>query len=420
MVFILKDGTHLIILLRNEIYMNYWKKVKDKLFLLLIATLIGIAAGCIDTLFGSILILITDIRSTYAYLLIPFLGIAGVIIVWGCQSFGGKSNKGMSLIFEAGHGISDEIPFRLIPFVITGTWLTHLFGGSAGREGVAVQIGGTIGHAFGKRFHIANSEKILLITGMAAGFAGLFRTPIAATFFALEVLTIGVLEYTALLPALIAAFTASYISGLLGLEKFSFILTNDITFSWTLLSKLLIIGILFGITGRLFSMCLHKAKSWFAHKIRNPLLRIFIIGTSIGLLSLFCFEGRYSGLGTNLISMSLNGTVYSWDFILKFLFTVLTISAGFQGGEVTPLFSIGASFGVVLASLLGLPSALVAALGYAAVFGSATNTLIAPIIIGAEIFGLGCLPYFIAVCILAYACNGNLSIYPLQKKKSIE
>ena len=146
------------------------------------------------------------------------------------------------------------------------------------------------------------------------------------------------------------------------------------------------------------------------------MLRIFMIGIFISILSLLCREGRYSGLGTNLISMSFGNGIVSWDFIFKLVFTVLTLSAGFQGGEVTPLFSIGASLGVVLASWLGLPPAFAAALGYSAVFGSATNTLIAPIIIGAEIFGFEYFPYFAVVCSLAYVCNCNFSIYPLQKR----
>ncbi len=398
--------------------MNYWKKVRNQLIFIGLAVPLGIAAGSIAALFGRVLLSIGNIRDEHIYFLLPFLGAIGVLILWSYQKFGGRSSKGMTLLFEAGHGSRDVIPLRLIPFVIMGTWLTHLFGGSAGREGVAVQIGGTLGHSLGRRLSIENGEKILLITGMAAGFSGLFRTPLAATFFAIEVLTVGVLEYKALLPALTAAFTASYISGVLGLEKFSHTLSKDFPFSPSLLFKLLLLGILFGIIGWLFSYLLHRTKRFFSEKGKNPLLRILIAGTAIGLLSLLCFQGRYSGLGTNLISMSLNEGIYSWDFALKFLFTVLTLSVGFQGGEVTPLFSIGATLGAFLASLLGLPVAFAAALGYAAVFGSASNTLFAPILIGVEVFGPELLPYFIAVCGLAYVCNGNLSIYPLQKKRT--
>ncbi len=397
----------------KKLFLSY----RDLILLTLIAVPIGIAAGFVDTVFGRILLWLSDIRTQHVTWFLPFLGIIGVLILWLYKKVGGKSLKGMALIFETGHGINPDIPLRLIPFSIVSTWLTHLFGGSAGREGVAIQIGGTIAHWIGRRLPIKEAGKILLIAGMAAGFGGLFRTPIAAAFFALEVLTVGVLEEKAILPALTASFTASYVSGLLGLEKFTFLLKDQIQISWELIPKLLLAGVLFGLIGSVFALCLHKSKEALSSWIRQPYLRIFIMGTGISILSFLCFKGRYSGLGTNLISMSFGEGVYSWDFACKLLFTVLTLSAGFQGGEVTPLFSIGASFGVVLASFLGLPPVFLAALGYVAVFGSATNTLLAPMIMGAEIFGAEYFPYFAVVCALAYSCNLNLSIYPLQKRK---
>lgn len=390
---------------------------RDMIVLLLIALPLGVLVGAICAVFGRVLLAVTDIQMEHAGWFLPFLGVVGAGIVWCYRRFGGQSGKGMSLIFEAGHGAAADIPLRLVPFSIAGTWLTHLFGGSAGREGVAIQIGGTIAHSLGKRLPIRNARKLLLVTGMAAGFAGLFQTPIAATFFALEVLTVGLLEHEALLPALVASFAASYTSNLFGLEKFSFALNAGISFSWMLVLQLLLLGAAFGAAGGLFSLCLHKTKKWLSGKLHNPLLRILVIGTAIGGLSLLFWNGRYSGLGTNLISMSFDAGIFPWDFALKFLFTAVTLSAGFQGGEVTPLFSIGASLGVALAALLGIPAPFAAALGYAAVFGSATNTFITPMLIGAEVFGFSYLPYFVVVCALAYVCNGNLSIYPLQRRK---
>lgn len=391
--------------------------ISRKLFVLvLIAVLIGILSGLINALFGHVLHLMTDVRTKYIYLLVPLLGTIGTFIVWCYQKFGGDSSKGMTLVFEASHNPSNSIPLRLIPFSIVATWLTHLFGGSAGREGVAIQIGSTVAHGVSRAINIPDYKRILLIVGIAAGFAGLFRTPLVATFFAIEVLIVGRLEKKAFLPALIASYTASYVSGLLGLEKYSFALTDKITFSWSLALQIIIMGSLFGIIGKAFSLCLHKTKAKFSRWFQSPLWRVFIIGNVVGSLSLLCWSGRYSGLGTNLISMSFEHNIYTWDFALKFLFTILTIAAGFQGGEVTPLFSIGATLGAGLASLLGLPVPFGAALGYAAVFGSATNTLIAPIVIGYEVFGGNHLFYFAAVHVIAYMCNGNVSIYPLQKK----
>lgn len=388
---------------------------RNTLILGLIALPLGLAIGAIDALFGRVLLALTAFRMEHAVYLLPFLGLVGVGIVWCYQKVGGTSGKGMTLLFEAGHGDTQDIPLRLIPLVMVSTWLTHLFGGSAGREGVAVQIGGTLAHSVGKRLPIPNAGRQLLIAGMAAGFAGLFRTPIAATFFALEVLTAGALEYAALFPALVASFTASACSGLLGLEKFTVALTDQVAFSAPLVGKLLLFGLLFGLVGGLFAWTLHKLKALFAQYLPNPLLRILVIGIAVSIFSLLCWGGRYSGLGTNLIAMSFDSGIFSWDFALKFAFTVVTLAAGFQGGEVTPLFSIGASLGVLLGTLFGLPTAFVAALGYAAVFGSASNTLLAPMLIGGEVFGFAYLPYFFIVCAMAYLCNGSNCIYPLQK-----
>ena len=238
----------------------------------------------------------------------------------------------MGMVFEAGHAEREAIPLRLVPFVICATWLTHLFGGSAGREGVAVQLA-------------------------------------AAPEWSAEL----ALELTAL-------------------------------------------GIVFGLTGAAFAFCLKRAKELAQNRLKNPVLRALVMGVALSPVLYLLYRGRYCGLGTNLINASLAGEpIYAWDWALKLALTVLTLSAGFQGGEVTPLFSIGASLGAALAGLLGLPAAFCAALGYAAVFGSATNTLLAPALIGAEVFGWAAAPHFFAVCALAYAVNGCRSIYSGQK-----
>lgn len=387
----------------------------DVLVLSLISVPVGAAVSVTDVIFGQGLRHITSFRMDHAFWLIPFLGVIGVVIVWYYQKIGGKCVKGINLIFEAGHGMTDDIPLRLIPLSIVSTWLTHLFGGSAGREGVAVQIGGTLGYGVGKRIPIKNSGKILLIAGMAAGFSGLFLTPIAATFFAIEVLTAGTLEYGAILPAIIASYTAYYLSGALGLERFTFALTDKLPFTFPTVGTLVLLGLIFGIAGCIFAMTLNWLRSGFAKVIPNPYYRILFVGAGISLFTLLCWGGRYSGSGEQLISQSFSGNVFPWDFVLKFIFTMLTLSIGFQGGELMPLFTIGATLGAVLGHLLGLPVALTAALGYAAVFCSATNTLLSPILIGTEVFGFTYLPYFFIVCTVAYACNGNYSIYSLQK-----
>ena len=324
----------------------------------------------------------------------------------------------MTLIFETGQKKREEIPLALVPLVIICTWITHLFGGSAGREGVAVQIGATISHEAGRRLHIKEKTPVMLITGMAAGFGGLFQTPLAAVFFAMEVIVAGYMEYDALLPALIAAYTASMTSHMLGLEKF----VVNITKNWNIsggrdILILIILGVAFGLTGRCFSVLLQKSKKIFGEKVANPFIRIGAFAIPLVILLFLIHSGRYTGLGTNLISASFAGkTIYGYDWILKLLFTIFTLAIGFQGGEVTPLFSIGASLGIILGLLLGIPPVICAALGYAAVFGSATNTLFAPILIGLEVFGSQNIIPLVLVCIIAYLVGGNRSIYGAQQK----
>ncbi len=302
------------------------------LVLIAVAVPTGIAVGAVDAVFGRVLLYLGAVRDAHTAWFLPFLGLIGALMAWAYKRYGAGCENGMGMVFEAGHAEREAIPLRLVPFVICATWLTHLFGGSAGREGVAVQLA-------------------------------------AAPEWSAEL----ALELTAQ-------------------------------------------GIVFGLTGAAFAFCLKRAKELAQNRLKNPVLRALVMGVALSAVLYLLYRGRYCGLGTNLINASLEGEpIYAWDWALKLALTVLTLSAGFQGGEVTPLFSIGASLGAALAGLLGLPAAFCAALGYAAVFGSATNTLLAPALIGAEVFGWAAAPHFFAVCALAYAVNGGRSIYSGQK-----
>ena len=384
------------------------------------ALIIGAIVGVIDTLFGRVLIGIGEVRPDYLLYLLPFLALAGILITYLNRNYGGKSQKGMELLFEVGEGKEKNIPKRLIPLTILSTWMTHLFGGSAGREGVAVQLGGTVAHALRREGLGPNASRIYLVTGMAAGFGGLFQTPLAAIFFAMEVLVVGRLEWRALYPATIAAFVASWTSHTLGLEKFTQVISDKLSLSPHVFLQLLVLGVIFGLTGKLFAYLLGQLKTSFAKTFANPYVRIGVVGLGLSILLYLIGTGRYTGLGTNLISQSLAGAdskslITGADWILKLLFTVTTIAAGYKGGEVTPLFSIGASLGVWLAPFFGLPVYLVASLGYAAVFAGATSTTIGPILIGCEVFGFQHWPAFLLVCLVATRLFPALSIYGGQK-----
>ena len=404
------------------------------------AIALGALVGALTAFFGQVLLAVSAVRDANPLYWIPGLALIGIAIVLGYKKFGKGTERGMDMVFGVAHGTENEIPLRMIPMVAVSTWLTHLFGGSAGREGVAIQIGATLGHNISKKIPVENAGKILLIAGMAAGFAGLFQTPLAAIALSLEVLLVGYLNLSALLPATAAAFTAYKVSEMLGLEKFSVdlhmlfpdsnvagLLWNENGLDIQFVLKLALLGVLFGIVGGGFAKMLSNAKKLFANKLPNAVKRIAFVGIALSLLLLLFWQGRYAGLGTNLIDLCFanpqaanvnaagDATVFACDWILKFTLTIATIAVGFKGGEVTPLFAIGATFGTWVAAMVGVPLPLAAALGYAAVFGGATNTLLAPIFIGAEIFGFDTLPAFFIVCVVTFVCNGGQSIYAQKK-----
>ena len=419
-------------------------QIKEKLarwfsqpILAIAALFLGAIVGALTAFFGQVLQRVNDIRDMHPVYWIPALALAGVVVVFTYKKIGKGTERGMGLVFDAAHGKEREIPLRLIPLIMAATWITHLFGGSSGREGVAMQIGGTLGHNISSKIPVENAPRILLISGMAAGFAGLFQTPMAAIAISLEILIAGHLALTALLPATVAAITAYKVSEMLGISRFTLDL-NSFSPDWNLASllysesglnvyfilKLAALGLIFGIVGGGFAKLLSLSRKFFAEKFPNPLKRVAIMGAVLSVFMLLLWQGRYSGLGTNLVDMCFanpaalttgDAGIYAYDWLFKLVLTIVTLSVGFQGGEVTPLFTIGATLGAVVATIVGVPLPLAAALGYAAVFGAATNTLFAPIFIGAEMFGFDTLPAFFIACTIAYLCNGGQCIYGQKK-----
>ena len=437
-------------------------RVKEKMLkwlatptFVVIGITLGAIIGALTACFGDISDRLSAIRDANPLFLIPALAIGGAVIAFVYKKWGRWTERGMDQLFAVGLNKESDFPLVAIPMAAVSTWITQLFGGSAGREGAAMQIGSALSYNISKKLPFENAAHIMLVTGLAAGFAGIFQAPMAATAFALEVLLVGHLELSALLPAAAAAFTACKVSSMLGFHKFSVdlnsildasgfsasIFTNESSLDGKFLVKLALMGVLFGIVGGGFAKFLGLSQNFFAKKFPNNIKRIAMMGVGISALLLVLFQGRYAGLGTNLLDMCFGinaanaagaasenviGTaagienvagaaIHGYDWILKFALTILTLSAGFIGGVVTPLFAIGATFGIFIASMFGMPVALAAALGFAAVFASASNTLWAPILIAGEIFGFNCLPAFFIVCTVAYICNGGQSIYKQKK-----
>ncbi len=389
----------------------------------LVALPLGIAIGLVEVIFASGLAFVTKTRLSNPVVLTSFLPLAGIFIALLYKEFGKGTERGMNLVFEAAEEKA-SVPLRLAPLVMISSWLTHLCGGSAGREGVAVQIGATIGDQLGRLFKkisplFQNSRDTFIVCGIAAGFAGLFQTPLAAIFFSLEVLVCGELKYKSLFPAVVSAFSAQLVAHYFGLSGYH-VWVHAVKFTPNLLWKLLLLGLLFGLSGAFFSVSLKHTKRFLSRTFKNPVVRSFLCGTILSLAFIFLHGGRYSGFGEEITHASLQGgDIFAYDWILKLVLTVFTLSAGFQGGELTPLFAIGSSLGAAVATFLSLPPEFVAALGYSALFGSATNTFLAPILIGFECFGAENLPATVVVCAVAFFANFGRSIYGSQKKLGV-
>lgn len=382
---------------------------------------IGAAVSLFEVLFSYGLRMVSAFRmESGGSLWLLTLPPVGVLIVWLFSRFGHKSKQGISLVFKINQGRERWIPKRTITLMTLTTWLSHLAGASVGKEGVGMQIGATVSHVISRNIpRFSNERSVFLITGMAAGFAGLFGTPLTAVFFSMEVLVSGVIEFRAMPSCIAAAFSASELSKRLGVSREEFLLPVDplhfdpIAQGW----KIVLLGLVFGAAGAVFAWSMKTAHGVFKAWAPNPYQRILLGSAGVGLLLWLCMDGRYSGSGTNLIQAAfLGGQLYPWDFALKYALSVLSLSIGFIGGEVTPLFAIGTTLGWFLGPTVGLPGALGAALGYAAVFGAGTNTWLAPMMIGMEVFGYAWFPAFFLVSSTAYLVNGNLSIYTLQRR----
>lgn len=394
---------------------------------------VSLAVGSAVALFLWLLDLATQFRWAHSWLLylLPF---AGVAIVALYKTKGKNTDAGTNLVMDEIHKPGGGIPFRMAPFVLITTVVTHLFGGSAGREGTAVQIGGSMAHYLGKIMKLSKEDlSILLTTGVAAGFGAVFGTPVAGAIFAIEVITIGHLKYNALLPSLLAAISADFICNLYGTQHTHYLINFDqqvstfelfnMSFDYKIIIWVVIASVIFGIAGNVFSELSHATKAFFKKYVKNDYLIPVIGGLTIIILAYVLQTFDYLGLGVvtqngegvSIVNAFKPGGAETFSWLWKIIFTVITLSTGFKGGEVTPLFFIGATLGNTIASASGMPVDLFAALGFIAVFAGATNTPLACTIMGVELFGGEHVIYFAVACFLAYYFSGHSGIYTSQR-----
>jgi H+/Cl- antiporter ClcA len=383
-----------------------------------LSLLSGLLAGLASTIFLKSLTWVTEYRSNHIEV-IWFLPLMGFFITWFFNHFGQDIQNGNNLIIEEILEPKKIIPVKMVPAILIGTLGTHLCGGSAGREGTSVQMGASLADQISRIFKISHPERrILLAAGAGAGFGAGIGAPLAGMIFGLEVIHIGRIKFFAWYECLIASFTAYQVTQFLNVPHTIYPILDFAVFDWTYWVFILIAGIIFGLTAKLFIYITHTLEKGYSKFIAYPPLKTLIGG--LFLLFLFYLEGsfRYLGLGLPIIQEALSQPTQWRDPIFKILFTALTVASGFKGGEFIPLVFVGTTLGSALSLILPVPSLILGATGFAAVFGAASNTPIACSIMAMELFGYKIGIYSISACFIAYFFSGSTSIYKSQKIKN--
>ena len=392
--------------LEEIIYFTKW---------LLLGCVIGICSGTASAALLASLTWATVWRESHGSIvwLLPFGGLLSGLIY---HYFGQTVAAGNNLLLAEIHHPRATIPLRMAPLVLLGTTIAHLFGASVGREGTALQMVAALVDRLSQILRLNQIDRrIMLIAGISGGFAAVFGTPLAGMVFGLEVLTVGKLRYDALLPCLIAATVGDRITLLWGLEHSVYQIPSvpELTI-WRLISAI-VAGAVFGLAARIFVTLTHQISTYFKDRISYPPLRPFVGGILLAISIALIGTSKYIGLGIPTILSAFDTQLPPWDFAAKIGFTALSLGAGFKGGEVTPLFYIGATLGNSIAPILSLPAPLLAGMGFVAVFAGAANTPLASILMSIELFGLPTGVYAGIVCISSYLFSGHTSIYHAQE-----
>jgi H+/Cl- antiporter ClcA len=381
-----------------------------------LGAVIGVLCGAASALFLSLLQRATDYRTGHESIVYA-LPIAGLLVGLVYERAGSKIAGGNNLIIDTIHDDGPRLPLRMAPMVLIGTVLTHLFGGSAGREGTAVQMGASLADAVLHRLRLTGPlRRQLLAAGVAGGFGSVFGTPIAGALFGLEFVVLGRIEYGALLPALTAAVIGDMTTRALGIQHSLYPSPAALPLSPLLLGKWLVFALALSVATRVFVELTHFLKKQAAVRVPRLPVRMFLGGLVVVALWRLVGTSDYLGLGVPMILRSFRDPgLPTYAFALKILFTAVTLGAGFLGGEVTPLFFVGASLGNVLARQLGLPIELGAGVGLAAVFAAAANTPLALSVMAVELLGGALFPHAAIVCVLCYLLTGQRGIYSAQR-----
>ena len=378
-----------------------------------LGALMGVIGGLLGAVFHHALHFVTHLRLEHTWLVL-LLPIGGLLSVAWYRFLKLKGNRGTNEIIEAVLN-GERLKPQIAPGIFGAAMLTHLFGGSAGREGAALQLGGSVASFLSKYLKLKRqSRRILIMAGMSAVFAGLFGTPLTAALFCMEFESVGSIFSPALLPCYIAAFTASSVSGLLGVHAEGYLLENAAVLSLGNLWLYLLLAILISLLGILMVRVFHEAEHLAAHHVKSPWVRIFAGGVLIAAMTYLAGDHRFNGAGMDMALEAVAGHADWYSFLVKMLFTAVTLAAGFKGGEIVPTFCIGATFGCVVGGLLGLDAGICGALGLIGLFCCATNSPLASIVLSIEMFGGANLHLFALVCVICFVLSGNTGLYASQ------
>lgn len=380
----------------------------------LIAAVIGVIVGAVGAGFHHLIELATETREKHGWLLylLPF---AGILIVWLYRVCDVKNDRGTNFALIAVRE-NQGMALRTAPLIIAATALTHLTGGSSGREGAALQLGSSIASRVGRALRLdEREERVITMCGMAAGFSALFGTPIASAVFAMEVVSVGVMYYAALVPCMVSALVAQQIAMLLWCEPTAFTIAETPALGWVSLGQVLVLGCLCGLLAWIECTVLHGAHHLYHRFLKNPYVCAAVGGVLVILVSTLFGTRDYNGAGMAVITRAIGGEALPWAFACKLLLTALTLGAGFKGGEIVPTFFIGATFGCTVGALLGLPAGFAAALAMIALFCGVTNSPITSLLLGYELFGGAGLPLFALICAVSYRLSGYAGLYSAQK-----
>lgn len=383
---------------------------------LILSLVIGLVIGTVMSGFGFLVTEVTNFRMSHSWVILG-LPFAGLFIVY-CYRQLELEKSSTSTVIEAVRKEQYKVTFKLAPLILGSTVLTHLFGGSSGREGAALQFGGSVGSYAARKMKLDDSSsRIFMLAAMSASFSALFGTPLAAAIFPMEFVSVGILYYAALVPCVLSSFTASYVTVFFDIHQTA--IPYEVTDAPSIYSpvflKCLLLGILCAFVGILFCEVLHYggafARKWF----KNPYIRVFAGGLMIIALTLIIGNQTYNGLSSGLIEESFNGSAPAAAFLLKMLFTALTLCMGFKGGEIVPSFVTGAAFGCLMGNVLSLPVNLAVACCMCGVFCAVTNSPITSLLIAFELFGFDGMGFFAVVVAISYMLSGYYSVFGSQK-----